>query len=779
MPNSKPKLSKSTPVLGVTTNKSGNEKKSQVEIAGDKRLSGDYKAKRRKSSNAKHRLRIVENVEKGNKKQRYPYLIYEEEVNQTPKSLQDPEYPAMEDHILSGPAASKRRKTTREYSSIESPSISSLASRCSVGVASRQSVVSVNKFQSLDSLPSVMNFSSLVDYDHEYEFRFSDVPSMFRLREDPPEKKAKIVNEFLISLSETGTMFQLTIPSCAVKLESDCGMETVRMNDQYESKLNAHRAVSHSATQTSPVCLKHLDLFVPRVRRNNASAFASVWDIYDTYKFDGRMSVMSTFSREEGEVDYIVEARQDDTYKRRFEYLNQTFDCDFLNSLMIMERMVGKNAFGEKQCDFQGLLVEDPLSLDAKCNYSLVHLWTFRLRPPVKNTRVTSLCWSTQNHNVLAVGYGKFKYSDNCEGLVCIWNVKNTKDPERLYHFKDPVTCVSFSPNRPQILAVSFYNGLVLLMDIISRTLMVKASNSHYPLYYPVWRVLWYPHDPLESGQTLITCSENGRLFKYKKTKFFTSKKIMTVSRPHEGPPVQGVYRPRKCFSRKTTCRLNPSAEVLVLHPEDPLVYLVGTSEGCVYVCSVNHRYDYVDVFVAHSGPVYNIQFNPFCSKVFLTCGADFCVRIWAEGIFDPLMKLESGLSPVQDALWNPLHSTVIVSITGAHIEIWDIRRRISKPKSSTVSPSKSFNTVIQFSANKYNLCVGDSDGNVHVMALTEMPFSPMFQEEVLAQSIQNALISHPDMLKRLWTLGPPFVKSVKTYKDRLHNTFSNMFRDV
>uniref|UniRef100_A0A1B6GFQ3 Dynein axonemal intermediate chain 4 n=1 Tax=Cuerna arida TaxID=1464854 RepID=A0A1B6GFQ3_9HEMI len=572
-------------------------------------------------------------------------------------------------------------------------------------------------------------------------------------------------------------MFQLTIPSCSAELKSDSGMEIVRLNNHYESALSGHRPVSHSATQTSLVFLKHLDLFVPRARRSNSSAFASIWDIYDTYKVERRISIMSTFSREEGEVDYIVEARQDDNYKRRFEYRNQTFDSDFLNALMLMERMVGKNAFGEKQCAFQGLLVEDPLSLDAKCNYSLVHLWTFRLWQPEKKIRVTSLCWSTENHNILAVGYGKFKYSDKCEGLVCIWNVKNIQDPERSYQFKDPVTCVSFSQNRPQILAVSFYNGLVLLIDIISRTLMVKASNSHYPLYYPVWQVVWYPHEPLVSGQSLITCSENGRLFKYKKTKFFTSKKVMTVSRPHG--IVQGVYRPRKCFSRKTTSRLNPSAEVLALHPEDPLIYLVGTSEGCVYVCSVNHRYDYCDVFLAHSGPVYNIQFNPFCSKVFLTCGADFCIRIWAEGIFEPLMTLESGLTPVQDALWNPLHSTVIVSITGVHIEMWDIRRRISKPKSSTMSPSKSFNTVIQFSTNKYNLCVGDSDGNVHVMALTEMPFSPMFQEEVLIQSIQNALISHPDMLERLWNLGPPFVKSVKTYKDRLHNTFSNMFKDV
>lgn len=56
------------------------------------------------------------------------------------------------------------------------------------------------------------------------------------------------------------------------------------------------------------------------------------------------------------------------------------------------------------------------------------------------------------------------------------------------------------------------------------------------------------------------------------------------------------------------------------------------------------------------------------------------------------------------------------------------MRRRISVPKSSTKSPSKSFNTLLQFTQNKYNLCLGDEDGNVHVMALTQMPFSPAFQ---------------------------------------------------
>jgi WD40 repeat protein len=84
-------------------------------------------------------------------------------------------------------------------------------------------------------------------------------------------------------------------------------------------------------------------------------------------------------------------------------------------------------------------------------------------------------------------------------------------------------------------------------------------------------------------------------------------------------------------------------------------------------------------------------------AQIFLTCGMDWCIRIWAEGVSVPLVTLQSGMLAVEDALWSPLHSTIILSLTGKQIEIWDIRRSTSKPKSSLTTPSASFNTKLHF----------------------------------------------------------------------------------
>ncbi|KAG8311553.1 WD repeat-containing protein 78 [Homalodisca vitripennis] len=731
------------------------------------------------------KMRIIPNREEGSGLKQNPYFIFEPVTNdvRTPKPLRDTEFHSISDRRFTGLSVARPLTARTDRSGIPgSLSATSLHSMPSMYTISHRSVASLTPTIHSMGVLSLGEISfSAIAIPSEEEVRKvltlgERVPSMFRLREDPPPRVAKIPTEFKVTLTETETVFMLVIPTQCDSPDTGEGRKTLKDNQLHEFNLQVNKTLSHIATQTHQSAVKNSKVNVPRNDRANSSAYATSWDIYDTYEDLEKKRSSSVVGHDDGfrksTTFDLAEMAHEEEYMEEFYYLGHKFNVRLLNALMIMERLIAKKKFREEQLVFQGLLVQDPFSLSFKCNYSLTYLWTFSYAPTQGRT-VTSICWSPKIENVLAVGYGKFKYSDHHGGHVCIWNVKNPQEPERYFGFKDPVTCVTFSEFRPQILAVTFYNGLVMLIDIIGRSLMTKASNRHYPLYYPVWQAVFYPHEPLQSGQFLMTCTKSGKLYNYRKTKFMMSKQMMSMGRPHGR--IQGVHQMRRCFATKTPSCRNPSAEVIVLHPADPMLYLVGTSEGCVYLCSVNHRHDHVEVFLAHDGPIYNIQFNPFCSKVFLTCGADWCIRIWAEGIYDPLVTLESGMISVQSALWSPLHSTVVVSITGAYVEMWDLRRKTVAPKSCTLSPTNCMNTAIAFSRNRYNLSLGDVDGNVHILGLSEMPFSPSFQEEVLAQSLRNCLIAHPQLLDRLLKLGYPFAQQNSNLQTKLYHKLDNL----
>lgn len=620
---------------------------------------------------------IVANPEKPGTLGRKPYFIYEKLQNLTPLALYDPQFPSVNEKTFTGLPAARPPKATRvgmgdrPLNSASASSMTSFASRASRfsmhgkgSIAPSMVSFGLASFTML-SLRSVVQES---DEEEEIDLRSTDrAPSMFRLREDPPPRSQEVRTSFTVELNESSTVFWLEIPSKAYPAESEEGFAVKERNEEYERTKNGSKTISHTAMQTTRMFQKHQELYVPRNLRMNSSAYVTVWDIYDLTEEKKRISGLSQrTTREEGMMDLDKETPfEEESYNEVFEFQEHKFTSKLLKALMVMERLVVKEDFSKNQLLFQGLLLEDPLSLDVNFQYTLNHLWTFACEKTKERT-VTSICGNPANQNILAVGYGKFKYTDKCDGLVCIWNVKNPQDPERIYEFKDPVTYVVFSSFRPQILAVSFYSGLILLVDIISRTLRIKATNSHYPLYYPVWQTLWSKQG--EENPLLLSCDKYGRVFRYKKTKFFLSKKIMSMGRPYG--TIQGVEQSKKCYARKTLLNRHPSAEVMVAHPADPLIYLVGTAEGFVYICSINHRHEHLDVFVAHDGPIYNIQFNPFCDKIFLTCGADYSIRIWAEGIFEPLVTLESGMAAIQYALWDPLHSTIIASITGIFVEV-------------------------------------------------------------------------------------------------------------
>lgn len=119
-------------------------------------------------------------------------------------------------------------------------------------------------------------------------------------------------------------------------------------------------------------------------------------------------------------------------------------------------------------------------------------------------------------------------------------------------------------------------------------------------------------------------------------------------------------------------------------------------------------------------------------------------------GISEPLFNFYVMMQSVQGLDWSPTHSTILVTIQGNSIKVWDLQRKVYSPQSITISHTNSRNTVVQFTESGRALIVGDINGNINVYSLENMPFPAFFQENLLFESIFKALITKPALLAKV-----------------------------
>lgn len=127
---------------------------------------------------------------------------------------------------------------------------------------------------------------------------------------------------------------------------------------------------------------------------------------------------------------------------------------------------------------------------------------------------VNSIHWNPENTDLLAVGYGKFYFTDNVPGLVLIWNIKNPVQPERTYKFQDSVTSVHFSNKNPMLLAVGTYIGSVIVLNIVSREKLIIGENT--PTFEPVWDIAWqFGRNEKFGEEHVVATFDDGRITSY------------------------------------------------------------------------------------------------------------------------------------------------------------------------------------------------------------------------------------------------------------------------
>ncbi|CAM9524581.1 unnamed protein product [Discosporangium mesarthrocarpum] len=214
---------------------------------------------------------------------------------------------------------------------------------------------------------------------------------------------------------------------------------------------------------------------------------------------------------------------------------------------------------------------------------------------------------------------------------------------------------------------------------------VAESSTSPGKHTDPVWQVKWV-NKGTERGETLVSISTDGRLVEWSMKKGLSFSPLMVLKRIGN---TEGV------ISRQA------SGLSFDFPSGDSATYFAGTEDGLIHKCSVSYNEQYLETYSGHFGPVYRIRCSPFWDRLFLSCSADWTVRLWEQRQTTPLHTLRSvDLSDVvNDVAWSPTCSTVFASVAGdGRVELWDLRR-------STLDP------VVSLNMNKLERASQDSNG--------------------------------------------------------------------
>ncbi|KOB73786.1 putative axonemal dynein intermediate chain inner arm i1 [Operophtera brumata] len=564
--------------------------------------------------------------------------------------------------------------------------------------------------------------------------------------------------EIFIVLKETETCFMFELPSFSYEKGTQEAIDVEEENEYYQYITvgkGRNRKMVVEETQTKACITQTRHTLAVRPQKKNAMAFAAMWDMHDTY---ARLAKVKP--KEEPDEMVLYQSAAPSLLRKKkkksaadSEDRGKTFEeiapsAEFQDAVLVTERVLASLEYCEAQKIFRGLVRIDPLSLDLVYFYSMRPLWSLDCEDTAGRP-ITSITFNPKNENILAVAHGKFSYAGYYSGLVCVWCTKNPIKPERIYRFEDPLTSVSFSEKNPNWLACGFANGDVLILDIMSYTVKTIAQSKREtnPCFDPIWVTNWRAIDR-ENEYVMTTC-QDGRInrFTMTKTHDFVCSPMMRVSAV-EGK-LKGLEIAKTCIKFDVPITRYPAVLCMKWHPTVDHIYLVGTDEGCVHKCSTHYLNQHMDVFRAHAGPIYGMEISPFMNKLLVTCGADNSVRLWIEGMDDVILTLTCP-NAVYGIAFCPINATILISISGNVLSIWDIRRKTHIPCTEYAFANNVVLTFIKFSTSGDNVFVGDTTGKVHTFHLEDTPIPPFYQRRMLNETIKTALCTRPQLLKQL-----------------------------
>jgi len=438
------------------------------------------------------------------------------------------------------------------------------------------------------------------------------------------------------------------------------------------------------------------------------------WEIYDAYQED--------FEKQEKSKETKAKAKKDDhKQKKKFAHADSTGDdiSRIETSAKIVERMINQNTFDDIAQDFK--YWEDASDETRDQEGTLLPLWRFAFEK-AKKMAITSVCWSAGYKDLFAVSCGSYDFMKQSNGLIIFWTMKNPSFPERYFEADSGVMCLDTHPQYNHFVTCGMYDGSVAVYSTAEKkdgpVHRCTAKNGKHT--DPVWQVRWQKDDS-DNNMNFFSISSDGRICLWTILKNeMVYQDIIRLTLPDisaEGP--DGIKVP-------TT----GSGTAFDFHKKRDYLFLVGTEEGKVHICSKSYTSHFIDSIDAHNMAVYKVSWNHYHPNIFITCSADWTVKIWEMG--DRLSTRRSGNrkplfsfdlhNSVGDVAWAPYSSTVFAAVTSdGKAFVYDLNVNKYEPlcEQMVAQKKKTKLTHIAFNPSFPIVVVGDDRGNVISLKLS------------------------------------------------------------
>ena len=254
-----------------------------------------------------------------------------------------------------------------------------------------------------------------------------------------------------------------------------------------------------------------------------------------------------------------------------------------------------------------------------------------------------------------------------------MFSLKNPSHPEYQCWTRSAVTSVDIHPQHPHMLCVGLKDGNVAVYNLQKDAKSPSHQSSaeqgkHGDL---VWQVKW-AQDDLDNYLNFYSISGDGTVINWTLVKCLMRRceklKIAFQVELENIPPfmltdgLRGSIRIGN--DNKHSCNLFlDGGTALAFKPDNETEYLIGTEEGMIHLCSTEYASQYLRSYQAHHAPVNSIQWSTFLPDVFISCAAEFVVKIWSKTYGEPLLTFDLSVN-VGDVSWSPYSSTVWAAVT-------------------------------------------------------------------------------------------------------------------
>jgi dynein intermediate chain 1 len=279
------------------------------------------------------------------------------------------------------------------------------------------------------------------------------------------------------------------------------------------------------------------------------------------------------------------------------------------------------------------------------------------------------------------------------------------------------VMCMDFHPKYPALLAVGCYDGTVMVYDI-----RIKGNNK--PIYQstvrtakhtdPVWQVKWAP---LDAGKALsfFSISSDGRVTNWNLMK--------NKLEPEEVIKLKLVNDTEKELSenKKEAFMFGLAGGMCFdFNKFNESLFLVGTEEGKIHLCSKAYSGQYLETYEGHYLAVYAVKWNTYHPRVFISCSADWTIKMWDKNISRPIKAFDLGCA-IGDIEWAPYSSTVFAAVTSAgSLYVWDLSQEKHTHLCEHPAMKKAKALHITFNKTDPIILVGDERGGVNSFILSK-----------------------------------------------------------